>query len=188
MKAAQLKEVLHKIKKQMTKAPGLENMRILVSSHLTKVLMLFGRLNLDYNPRYLPVTVNSIMLLINELEMMEKNSAEFSEILSENINRRVMHSNVFMIPVALKDNPDTKGLREATRELAAPLVKSYCIEEVMFLTTLSEPISPKTRSALFSRAKRNCEILRDLCNDEDVQDIEDLKDLCCKEISASEPE
>ncbi|MGZ3900629.1 MAG: hypothetical protein ACXVO9_11110 [Bacteroidia bacterium] len=169
----------------MTKGPGAENIRVLVSTQLTKVLMLYGRLNSDYNPRYLPITVNSILLIISELEMLESKFDDFAEILRENIERRERYSNVFMIPDALVNSPDTKGLRKAMQDLAAPLIKSYCVEDRIFLTTLSEQVSLKTRNTLLSRTMRHCMLLLASCRGEDLDTIEDLGNWCKSQLVAS---
>lgn len=177
-----IKEVIKGIKQKMSNLPGIENLRILISAHLTKILMLYGRLHTDYNARYLPVTINSLLLLINELEMIEKQNEGFSEILKENIDRRTNYSNVFLIPEALKDNATANGLRLGMCELAAPIIKGYCIEDRNFLINLDKQVSEKTRTTLFLRTQKNCELLVFCCPPEDLPALEALRDWCASEL------
>ncbi|MBA3664226.1 MAG: hypothetical protein H0W61_08465 [Bacteroidetes bacterium] len=164
--------------------PGSENIRTLVSTHLTKVLMLFGRMDSDYNPRYLPVTVSSVLVLLNELEMMGQKFEDLAGLLKENIERREKFSNVFLVPPTLLTQPDLQGLRLAMCELAQPLIKSYCEEEINFLKTLDEQVSTKTRNSLFSRARRSCGLLKGCASKEDLIDLCALQDLCERELAA----
>jgi hypothetical protein len=167
----------------MTEASGLENIRILISAHLTKILMLYGRLHGDYNTRYLPVTVSSILLLINELEHLEKKYYGFSDILAENIERREKYTNVFHIPDALQNNPTVKGLRDALVELVDPMLPSYCREDKKFLEALGANISLKTRQALFQRTLKNCELLTGFCSSGTNTTIQELKSWCDAELN-----
>jgi hypothetical protein len=166
----------------MTASSGIENIRILVSAHLTKILMLYGRLDLDYNARYLPVTVSSLNSLINELEVIEKQNAELTAILKENIDRRINFSNVFLVPEVLRDNPTVSGLRAGLAELAAPIVAEYCEQDRMFLANLDPVISERTRATLFNRTKRNCELLYFCCREEDRERLKDLREWCELEL------
>lgn len=178
MRAKQIGQALQEIKLKMTETPGIENMRTLISTHLTKILMLFGRLHTDYNARYLPVTVNSILVLINELEMIEKKFYGFEDILKENIDRREKYSNVFLIPSDLASDPTTQGLRTAMCALASPMIKSYCEEDRKFLETLNQQVSLKTRQTLFSRTKRNCDMLSACVSAEDTTALNELREYC----------
>lgn len=171
----------------MTLSQGIENMRILVSAHLTKILMLYGRLDSNYNARYLPITVGSLQLLINELEVIEKQNPTFKDILKENIDRRLNFSNVFLIPESLRINASIPGLRAGIRELAGPMINDYCKQDRLFLSNLDSIISEKTRITLFNRTKRNCELLKFCCNDKDVEILNSLKSWCVSETEGSRP-
>jgi hypothetical protein len=137
--------------------------------------MLYGRLNGDYNTRYLPVTVSSILMLITELEHLEKKYYGFSDILAENIERREKYSKVFLIPEALQKNPSAKGLRYALSDLTIPLLSSYCSEDRKFLENLGPSISVKTRRALFQRTIKNCDLLINFCGDKASNTLHALK-------------
>jgi hypothetical protein len=186
LRARQIEQALNLIKLKMTDTPGIENMRTLISTHLTKILMLYGRLHTDYNARYLPVTVNSILVLINELEMIEKKFYSFDEILKENIERREKYSNVFLIPGQLATDPSTKGLRIAMCILASPIIQSYCEEDRRFLETLDGQISLKTKQTLFARTIRNCEMLRNCASAGDAEALETLKEYCRRRLAETE--
>jgi hypothetical protein len=174
----QIQGALNEIKVKMTNTPGIENMRTLISTHLTKILMLYGRLHTDYNARYLPVTVNSILLLINELEMIEKKYYGFSDILKENIDRREKYSSVFLIPEELVREPNTKGLRTSMCALASKIVNAYCEEEKKFLLALNDQVSFKTRQTLYARTRRNCDLLQECCPPADLGELQSLRAFC----------
>ncbi len=156
--------------------------RLMISTQLTKILMLYGRLHSDYNARYLPITVNSALVLINKMEYLEKTYYGFSEILLENIERREKYSNVFSIPVSLLMDPSTNGLRAAMYKLASPLIKEYCEEDKRFLDNLDPSVSPETRHMLFSRTNNNCEFLSVFCQPKDMILLTELKNWCENEL------
>ena len=160
----------------------IENVRMLVSVQLTRILMLFGRLNADYNARYLPITVNSSLILINELEQVEKRYYGFSEIFFENIERREKHSQVFNIPSSLQTDPTISGLRAAMYKLASPLIKNYCEEDKNFLHSLEIGLPKKIRYILLSRTKNNCEFLSVFCLPKDAGLVSALKAWCENEL------
>ncbi|MCE3226413.1 MAG: hypothetical protein K0S32_964 [Bacteroidetes bacterium] len=163
---------------KVTEGSGIENIRIVISTHLTKILMLYGRLHGDYNTRYLPVTVSSILMLISELEILEKKYYGFSDILAENIERRERYTNVFHIPSALQNNPSVKGLKGALTELTDPMLSSYCAEDKKFLQSLGVNISLKTKQALFQRTLKNCDLLKSYSIGDSVKNLNDLKSWC----------
>jgi hypothetical protein len=170
----------------MSQVFGLENIRIKVSSSLTKILMLFGRLQPDYNIRYLPVTVSSLQGLIGELEQLEKKYYGFPEILKESIERRERYSRVIRIPGEVLGNPGTKGMRQALYQLSCPLIKSYCEKEKEFLIS-SADISEQMRLRLLDRARHHCELLFAWCYPEDSIHLLELKDWCSAEIRKFTP-
>jgi hypothetical protein len=170
----------------MSQVFGLESIRIRVSSSLTKIVMLFGRLQPDYNIRYLPVTVSSIQSLICDLEQLEKKYYGFQEILKESIERREKYSRVIRIPGHLLCNPGTKGMRQSLYQLSCPLIKSYCEKEKEFLISSAE-ISEQTRVRLLDRARHHCELLFAWCYPEDSIHLLELKDWCSAEIRKCVP-
>jgi hypothetical protein len=170
----------------MSQVFGLENIRIKVSSNLTRILMLFGRLQPDYNVRYLPATVSSIQDLVGEMEQLEKKYYGFSEILKENIERRDKYSKLIQIPCHLRANPGTKGMRQSLYLLTCPLIKSYCEKEKSFLIS-SVDISDQTRLRLLDRARQHCELLFAWCYPEDSIHLLELKDWCSEEIRKCVP-
>jgi hypothetical protein len=166
-----------------TEVLGPGNIRTNISTNLTKILMLFGRLQPGYNVRYLPVSVNSILYMISELDQIEKKYFGFSEILQENIERREKHSRVFSTPPALRSNPSVKGLRLALYELTWPLIKNYCAEEKNFLTSgAGKNVSKTTRTSLLARTQRNCELLFAWCLPQESILLLELKLWCEEEL------
>jgi hypothetical protein len=160
----------------------IENIRILISANLTKILMLYGRLNTDYNARYLPITVNSTLTVISELEQLQEKHGNFSEILHENIERREKFSTVFNVPSFLQMDPSINGLRSATYKLASPLIKDYCKEDKTFLMGLETNIRSGIKHFLFSRTRNNCEFLSVFSQSKDTALINDLKEWCEMEL------
>jgi hypothetical protein len=156
--------------------------RMLISTQLTKIFLLLGRLQPDYNPRYLPVTVSSILFLVNELDQLEKKVTGFSGILKENIELR-QRSEVFFIPKSLLASPDCQGLRTMLFELTNILIKSFCTEEKKFLSEGINPqISSMVRFTLLMRTEKNCKLLAALCGAENWLQLNELKRWCKSEM------
>jgi hypothetical protein len=179
------REALISEDQQMTSKPETENIRTTVSTHLSKILMLMGRLNPDYNSRYLPVTVTAVLYLVSELEQIEKNHGDFATILGENIERREKHLHVFDVPDTVKRNPTSKGIRLALYELADPLIKNYCEEEKMFLSSgLGPQVSRLVRLSMLMRTEKNCSLLSTLCKGNNCDRLQDLKQWCEAELAS----
>jgi hypothetical protein len=170
---------MYYVEEEMPEASGIENIKVVISTNLTKILMLYGRLSADYNARYLPVTVVSITNLINELEEIEKKYYGFSEILQENISRRENYSKVFLIPGCLQEKPSTAGLRQALYQLMRPLIKNYVKEDQQYLTQeLASPASDKTKKILLNKTVNNCEFLKAYCEATDGMLLTNLQKWC----------
>jgi hypothetical protein len=174
---------MYYVEKEMSEASGLENIKVIVSTNLTKILMLYGRLSSDYNARYLPVTVSSIIHLINELEEIEKKYYGFSEILQENIQRRENYSKVFFIPGSLQEMPSINGLRLSLYSLMKPLIKNYVREEKQFLQyEMKSPASEKTKRLLLNKARNNAEYLMTYCEAADTLLLNEFQNWCESEL------
>ena len=174
---------MYYIEEEMSEASGIENIKVIVSTNLTKILMLYGRLSSDYNARYLPVTVSSIVYLINELEEIEKKYYGFSEILLENIQRRENYSKVFFIPDSLQAMPTINGLRQSLYQLMKPLIKNYVVTEKQFLEQeLNSSSSEKTKKLLFNKAKNNSEFLKTYCEPADTLLLNEMVNWCEMEL------
>jgi hypothetical protein len=169
--------------KEMSEASGIENIKVVVSTNLTKILMLYGRLSTDYNARYLPVTVSSIVHLISELEEIDKKYYGFSEVLVENIQRRENYSKVFFIPDSLQAMPTINGLRQSLYMLMKPLIKNYVGEEKQYLIQEMKSLSSeKTKKLLLNKAKNNCEFLRAYCEPADTLLLTEMQNWCESEL------
>jgi len=166
----------------MSKKDISETARVIISAHITEILMLYGRLHKHYNARYLPVTVSSIIGIILELEQISKELHDFDAVLTENIERRQKYSQAFKIPTLVHKMPTLGGLCLAMYDLANPLVLEYCTEEKKFLAEgLSVSLSKNTRCALLVRSVKYCNLLLTFNTDHRVQ-LEDLKSWCTLEM------
>lgn len=174
---------MYYVEEDMSEASGIENIKVIVSTNLTKILMLYGRLSSDYNARYLPVTVSSIVNLINELEEIEKRYYGFSEILIENIQRRENYSKVFFIPDSLQAMPTINGLRQSLYQLMKPLIRNYVKEEKLFLLQeMNTQSSDKTKKLLLNKARNNAEFLTAYCEPVDTLLLSEMQNWCEAEL------
>jgi len=174
---------MRSLEKETSETSGLENIKVTISTNLTKILMLYGRLSTDYNARYLPVTVSSIIHLINELEEIEKKYYGFSEILQDNITRRENYSKVFFIPDTLQAMPTVNGLRQSLYYLMKPLIRNYVKEDQHFLTQeLSTLTSDKTKKLLINKTKNNCEFLMAYCEAADTMLLTEMRNWCEEQL------
>jgi hypothetical protein len=174
---------MYYVEEEMSEASGIENIKVVISTNLTKILMLYGRLSSDYNARYLPVTVSSIVHLISELEEIEKRYYGFSEILVENIQRRENYSKVFFIPDLLQKTPTINGLRQSLYQLMRPLIKNYVKEEKQFLLQeMSSLASDKTKQLLLNKARNNSEFLSAYCEAKDSLMLSEFRNWCETEV------
>jgi hypothetical protein len=163
----------------MTEVLGFEHIRVQVSAHLTRIFLLFGRLDPHQNVRYLPVTVHSILSMIKELELIEKKYYGFGEIVRENIECRDKFLYGFDIRPLLIHNPTVKGLRAALYGLTCPVIKAYCKAEREFLVFgPGGGSSIATRQTLLKRTKKNCEDLFAWCLPEESILLLELKTWC----------
>ncbi|MGZ3884639.1 MAG: hypothetical protein ACXVP0_02185 [Bacteroidia bacterium] len=158
-----------------------ELIRDVVSTRLTKILMLLGRLQPGYNPRHLPLTVSPVLFLIGQLERLERNSAAFHDIIREHIELR-LQSGVFPISDSLRLDPNCKGLRVMLFELVNTLVKAFCEEEQKFLAGMSPQVPHMVRFSLLARAEKNCELLATLCSAENSLLLNRLKQWCSSKM------
>jgi hypothetical protein len=174
---------MYYVEEEMSEASGIENIKVVISTNLTKILMLYGRLSSDYNARYLPVTVSSIVHLISELEEIEKRYYGFSEILVENIQRRENYSKVFFIPDLLQKTPTINGLRQSLYQLMRPLIKNYVKEEKQFLLhEMNSLSSDKTKQLLLNKARNNSEFLSAYCQPKDFLLLSEFRNWCETEV------
>jgi hypothetical protein len=97
--------------------------------HLTKILVLFGRLNPEYNSRQLPLTVHLVHIHLRELDQLEKENPSFGDMFKESVEIRENYTKVFVIPYSLLSDPTLHGLVKVITELVDPLVRKYCEEE-----------------------------------------------------------
>ena len=174
---------MYYIEEEMPETSGIENIKVIVSTNLTKILMLYGRLSSEYNARYLPVTVSSIVHLINELEEIGKNYCGFSEILHENIQRRENYSKVFFIPESLQRMPSITGLRQSLYQLMKPLIRNYVKEEKQFLQhEINSSTSNRTKKLLLNKALNNSEFLLAYCGPADTLLLNEMQNWCEAEL------
>jgi hypothetical protein len=156
-----------------------ENIRTQISIHLTKILVLFGRLNPEYNPRQLPLTVHLILIHLRELEQLETDNHEFGVSFRESVEIRENYTKVFVIPFLLLDEPTLGGLRKVISELVDPLVGRYCEEE---RKALSQEIDNSRHTddvrLMLSRTRENCRLLRTVSLPPSAKKLSELQVWC----------
>jgi hypothetical protein len=156
-----------------------ENTRTQISIHFTKILVLFGRLTPEYNPRQLPLTYHLVLIHMRELEQLQKNNDDFDALFRESVEIRAHYTKVFVIPFALLSDPSLEGLKRVTAELVNPLIPRYCEEERKALSSEVD----STRDAgdvmlMLKRTLENCRLLQGIAQPEAVKQLQALKGWC----------
>lgn len=158
----------------------LEKLKTEVSIHLTRILVLFGRLVPDTTARYLPMTVNLIVPLIRELTELEKKNPHVRTLLKESIEIREKHSKVFVIPPQLLADPSIEGLRASMCALSDPLIERYCQEEKQFLE--SALLEQKTPEGFLARAMEDCDLMLRICTLSNVDRLIAFRNWCREKL------
>jgi hypothetical protein len=153
-----------------------DNIRIDVSTYLTRILLFCGRLEPDMNPQLLPVTVKLILPHVKELEELEKSKLSFSQVFKENILLREEHTQVFTIPPALLVDPTLNGLYRGISDLVNPLVKNYCVVEKSFLMNELRFAPLEQALELLGRTLKDCELLELFSSAESRNEITTLRE------------
>lgn len=152
-----------------------DNIRIDVSTYLTRILLFCGRLGPDMNPQLLPVTIKLILPHVKALEELEKNKSSFSQVFKENVLLREEHSRVFEIPPALLVEPTLNGLYRGIANLVNPLIEDYCNVEREFLLNELRVASLEQALELLRRTLKDCELLEVFSSEESVKLLHSLR-------------
>jgi very-short-patch-repair endonuclease len=156
-----------------------ENTRTQISIHLTKILVLFGRLNPEYNPRQLPLSVHLILIHLRELEQLDAEEEEFKALFRESVEIRENYTKVFVIPVTLLNNPTLEGLKQVISELVDPLVYRYCVEEKKALSAeVDGSKHPDDIRLMLSRTRENCRLLQSVSRTANAKFLQELQSWC----------
>jgi hypothetical protein len=161
-----------------------EDTRIIVSDHLTNILLLMGRLEPVCHLLSLPSTLKLLMPLIHKLEDLGKNNINFQDIFKENIVVREKHSKVFSIPMSLRRDPTIHGLCSTVYRMADSMIRKYCNEEKKrIVAELDNKQDRKEKTELLMKAIDDFTYLIKYCTPENKALIQNSITWCRFEMS-----
>ena len=161
-----------------------EKLRSEVSNHLTKILVLFSRLDPDAKTRTLSETLHEFVRVIGKLEQLEKKYSEFGKILAENIEIREQHSKVFVIPNTILNDCTINGIKKALTLYLDPLIRRYSVEQQKYIKSeLRYKKDVQRCRVLLSNMRSDCKIIGQYCSAHNMPVIENLFTWCEMELS-----
>ena len=161
-----------------------EKLRSDISNYLTKILVLFSRLDPDAKTRNLPDTIHEFVKVVRRLEQLEHNYPEFVQIFAENIEIREKHSKVFIIPNTILNDPSLNGIKNALTLYLDPLVKRYSVEQQQFVKNeLRNKKDISRKRILLENMRNDCKMMGQLCSAHNIPVFNNLITWCEMELS-----
>ncbi|MFL5728425.1 MAG: hypothetical protein ACJ75J_02960 [Cytophagaceae bacterium] len=165
----------------------INDIRSIVSDHLTNILLLVGRLDSSQNPRNLPITLTLLMPMVQKLSDLERRHRSFPAVLRESIVIREKYTKVFSIPMGIRRDPTVNGILTTVNKLTNSLVKRYCEEEKRIVAgMLNSESRKKDKSDLVEQALKNLRLLLNYCSGENQALLLRLSSWCEFELSMLE--
>jgi hypothetical protein len=165
-------------------AVEIDDIRAIISDHLTNILLLVGRLDSSHNPRNLPVTLTLLMPVVQKLRELECRHSSFPEVLRESLVIREKYTKVFSIPMSIRRDPTVNGILVTVNRLANSLVKKYCEEEKRLVAgMLNSNSRRKDKSELVEQTLKNLAFLLNFCSSDNKALLLKLSSWCEFELS-----